>query len=783
MEAVVVMATLDTSCPFSDRSADFDPFDITDPFEFYAWARSEAPVFFSDALQHYVVSRHADIKAVFENWQTFSSENAQAPLRPLSAAAKSVMREGGFTAYSGLSARVPPEHTRIRRVVQGCFGPRRFRSIEPQIREIVTKALDGFGDKGYTDFFREFAYNVPALVLFKLVGIPDSDVPKVKEWAVSRAVLTWGNLSDDEQIPHAHNMVHYWNYCRALVATRHLEITDDLPGDLVRLQQDGAEISDDEIAGVLYSILFAGHETTTTLMANGVRELLVHRSNWQALIDNPALIPNAVDEILRYSPSIVAWRRKALKDSRIGDMPIAAGANILLLLGSANRDEAAFSDAARFDITRKDARNNLSFGYGIHFCVGQQLAKIEFAIALEELTRRLPSLRLRPNQRFEFARNTSFRVPTALHVEWDRERAVGDLDGSGGFTLRFDQAAPDELASMGGKCASLARMIAAGVRVPEGFAVTTAAYAIHLCGSALRNPIAAILETIDPNRPGELDRKSDEIRAIILAAPMPAVVEAAIRKAYRDMSGADDLPVAVRSSATAEDMPDASFAGQQDTYLWVVGADAVVDRVKACWASLFNARAIAYRAANGIGHLDVEMAVGVQKMVDAASAGVAMTLDPINGDRTKIVIDAAFGLGEPVVSGEITPDNFVVEKVLLEIVRRRVAEKDHELIADRAAGRTVDRVIEASRRTLPSLTDAQIIAVARLAKSLEKQMGCPQDVEWAIDRNLREGDNVVALQSRPETVWSRKKAASVKVYATGIEGVIGALLSPLQIKQ
>ena len=169
-------------------------------------------------------------------------------------------------------------------------------------------------------------------------------------------------------------------------------------------------------------------------------------------------------------------------------------------------------------------------------------------------------------------------------------------------------------------------------------------------------------------------------------------------------------------------------------------------------------RAIAYRAANGIGASRCQMAVGVQKMVDAAAAGVAMTLDPINGDRTKIVIDAAFGLGEPVVSGEITPDNFVVEKVLLEIVRRRVAEKDHELVADRAARRTVERVIEAERRTLPSLTDAQVIAVARLAKSLEKQMGCPQDVEWAIDRDLPEGDNVVALQSRPETVWSRKKA-------------------------
>jgi pyruvate,water dikinase len=229
-------------------------------------------------------------------------------------------------------------------------------------------------------------------------------------------------------------------------------------------------------------------------------------------------------------------------------------------------------------------------------------------------------------------------------------------------------------------------------------------------------------------------------------------------------------------------MPDASFAGQQDTYLWIVGEDDVVDRVKACWASLFNARAISYRAKNGLGWLDAQMCVGVQKMIDAAAAGVAMTLDPITGNRTRIVIDAAFGLGEPVVSGEITPDNFVVEKVMLEILKRKIANKDRELVADRAARRTVYKVVEASRRVLPSLSDAQVIAVARVAKALEKSMGCPQDVEWAIDRDRPDGENVVILQSRPETVWSRKKVEREKTYAVGIEGVLGALLSPLRVK-
>ena len=264
---------------------------------------------------------------------------------------------------------------------------------------------------------------------------------------------------------------------------------------------------------------------------------------------------------------------------------------------------------------------------------------------------------------------------------------------------------------------------------------------------------------------------------------MPLRVEQAIREAYREMSPNGQLPVAVRSSATAEDLPDASFAGQQDTYLWVVGEDAVVNKVKACWASLFNARAISYRAKNHLGQIDVLMAVGVQKMVNASAAGVAMTLNPINGDRTKIIIDSAFGLGEPVVSGEITPDNFVVEKVLMQILGRRISEKDFELVADPAARRTVERVISPERRTMPSLTDAQVLAVANLAKSLERSSGCPQDVEWAIDADLPEGQNLVALQSRPETVWSQKKsAAAKKSYEIGIAGVLGTLLAPVHDK-
>ncbi len=396
----------------------FDPFDLNAPHAVWNVLREERPVFFHQPTGYFVVTRHADIKAVFDDWQTFSSENAQAPMRPMCAEGRRIMQEGGFTAYSGLSARVPPDHTRIRKIVQGAFGPRRFRSIEPKIEEIVTRQLDGIAPNGRADFFREVAYEVPAFVLFALMGIPDADVPKVKDWAVSRALLTWGNLSDEQQIPHAHKMVEYWAYCRALVAARKEQPGDDLPSDLVRLQADGADISDEEIAGVMYSVLFAGHETTTTLMANAVITLLTHRDAWNAIVADPALIPAATEEILRYAPSIVAWRRKAKADAQIGGVRVPEGSDILLIMGSGNRDDAAFANGESFDIGRDNARNHLSFGYGIHFCLGSQLAKLEFGIMMRQLTRRFPDMRLKDGQTITYLHNISFRVPAKVEVEW-----------------------------------------------------------------------------------------------------------------------------------------------------------------------------------------------------------------------------------------------------------------------------------------------------------------------------------------------------------------------------
>ncbi len=354
--------------------------------------------------------------------------------------------------------------------------------------------------------------------------------------------------------------------------------------------------------------------------------------------------------------------------------------------------------------------------------------------------------------------------------------------GDGLYTLDFARIGTADHARVGGKCASLGQMTQAGVAVPPGFAVTTDAYAAMLAHHGLAAEIERHLAGVNPDDLDSVDRAAQAIRIRIRGHRLPEAVEAAIRAGYAAMG--DDLAVAVRSSATAEDMPDASFAGQQDTYLWVKGADQVVERVRDCWASLYTTRAVAYREKNRIRHVDVLMSVGVQKMVNARAAGVAMTLDPVTGDRTKIVIDASWGLGEMVVSGVVTPDNFTVEKVLEEIIARRISDKHVELVGDITLGTTVEREVEAPRRQSPCLSDAEVIAVARLAKRLERQNRCPQDVEWAIDADLPPGENLLALQARPETIWSQKKKADApKTYATGVMGIVSTLNAALPVRR
>lgn len=312
----------------------YEPFAMDNPFPAYARMRSEQPVMFDERTGLYVVTGYDDVKEVFEKWETFSSENAQAPVRKRGPQATQIMNEGGFTTYSGLSARRPPEHTRIRAIAQKAFTPRRFKALEPMIRENVKASITSMISRGdnHGDIVADLAYSLPTVTILTLIGEDISLVDTYKRWSDSRAAMTWGDLSDEEQIPHAHNLVEYWDRCQELVTEAHATGGDSLTADLVKAQSEGAEISDHEIASLLYSLLFAGHETTTTLISNCVRVLLENRYAWDAIIADPKQIPKAIDEVLRYSGSIVGWRRKALEDTEVGGVQIPEGGELLLSL-------------------------------------------------------------------------------------------------------------------------------------------------------------------------------------------------------------------------------------------------------------------------------------------------------------------------------------------------------------------------------------------------------------------------------------------------------------------
>lgn len=348
------------------------------------------------------------------------------------------------------------------------------------------------------------------------------------------------------------------------------------------------------------------------------------------------------------------------------------------------------------------------------------------------------------------------------------------------YTFAFDRTDAADHDQLGGKCRSLVIMTNAGMPVPPGFAITTKAFDAVMDQTSLRADIAAVLDGLDVDDTAEVDARASRIRHLIMEQPVPEAVRDAALHAYQqlmDLCGGE-VPVAVRSSATAEDLPDASFAGQQDTYLWILGRDNVVQKVRECWASLYTTRAIVYRAANGISDEGLSMAVAVQKMVNARTAGVAMTIDPANGDRSKIVIDASWGLGELLVSGEVTPDNFRLDKVMMSVVGRVIGDK-HEELVPAGDGTLVRREVEPERRSAASLSDDELLTIAGLAKAAERYHGCPQDLEWAIDADLPPRQNVLLLQSRPETVWSQKSATSVSSSGYGVEAITRSLLAQL----
>jgi pyruvate,water dikinase len=335
----------------------------------------------------------------------------------------------------------------------------------------------------------------------------------------------------------------------------------------------------------------------------------------------------------------------------------------------------------------------------------------------------------------------------------------------------FEELALADRLSVGGKGANLGELTRAGIRVPPGFVITTAAFEEFLAragGDEIRRDI----EALDAADLDTIKATGERVRAQIERVAMQTHIADAIAQAHAALCNAD-AHVAVRSSATSEDGDDASFAGLQDTYLWLAGRETVVRHVRSCWASLYSTESVSYRRRLGMREEGLAMGVVVQRMVDARCSGVMFTRSPHTGDRSLVVIEGSYGLGSAIVSGEVTPDKYIVSKVTGEIADRAVSEKTRQHVPDPKGG-VLEQDVPADKQSEPCLRDDEIAALAVLAKKVERHYGRPQDIEWAIARG--EGQPIYLLQSRPETVWAKKDGAPVAApKASGMEHVFSVL--------
>jgi pyruvate, water dikinase len=345
---------------------------------------------------------------------------------------------------------------------------------------------------------------------------------------------------------------------------------------------------------------------------------------------------------------------------------------------------------------------------------------------------------------------------------------------SGPYISGFGAIGLSDRPSVGGKGASLGELLRAGLPVPAGFVVTTRAFIEFMRTADPQGESARLIEAADATDLDALSQAAAAARRRVLSSSMATTLQEVVRSAYRELRGDDSsMTVAVRSSAIGEDSAEASFAGLQETFLWVRDEESTLRLLLECWASLYSTESVSYRRKLALPESGIAMAVVVQRMVQSRSSGVMFTRSPVTGDRSVIALEGSWGLGSCIVSGEVTPDKFTISKVTGQVVARTVSAKSLQHVPDLEAGGIRAEPVPEERRSQSCLTDEEIARLAQLAQAIEQHYGSPQDIEWAID--ARDG-RLYVLQSRPETAWSKREAtpaATPKAHA--FDHVLGAL--------
>jgi cytochrome P450/ferredoxin-NADP reductase len=419
-------AALAAACPVSAAAAEFDPFEDNYqqcPPEYARWSREAEPIFYSPKLGYWVVTRYEEIKAIFRDNITFSPSIALEKITPTGEEANKVLTSYGYAMNRTLVNEDEPAHMPRRRLLMEPFTPAALTHHEPMVRRLTREYVDRFIDDGKADLVNQMLWEVPLTVALHFLGVPEEDMDTLRKYSIAHTVNTWGRPKPEEQVAVAHAVGKFWQFAGTVLEKMRRDPSG--PGWMkygIRMQAEHPDIvTDSYLHSMMMAGIVAAHETTANASANAIKLLLEHRQVWREICDDPSLIPNAVEECLRHNGSIAAWRRLVTKDVQISGIDIPAGSKLLIVMASANHDERHFADADAVDIRRDNATDHLTFGYGSHQCLGNNLARMEIQIFLQEFTRRLPHMKLSP-QKFTYLPNTSFRGPEHLWVEWEPQR-------------------------------------------------------------------------------------------------------------------------------------------------------------------------------------------------------------------------------------------------------------------------------------------------------------------------------------------------------------------------
>lgn len=412
-----------TGCPFAGKPEDFSLFSdeyIADPYPALNHFREETPVFFNKETGYWIVTRFEDVQRCLKAGVGFSTANVIDPLVPPCPAALQKLGEAGVVITGTLINEEGEAHALHRKPMQAALSPGYLRGLESFVRAETTKAMDKIIRLGQADLMADFSFWIPANVIFHMMRVPAEDIPTIKNWVVGEAKLIWGFPTPEEQVDLAANLGEFWKYTAAQLERLKTDLRDDFVSELVRQHlADPENWSADYITWLTLNFMFAGHETAAAGAGNAIRLLMENRDQWDLLVADPALIPNAVEETLRHTGSVLAWRRKTTEEIELSGVRIPAGANLKIMFGAANRDGRMFQAPDTFDIRRSNANRHLTFGFGPHSCLGAPLGRIEIKVILEEMVKRMPHVRLSPNQKFSYPYTTTHRGPERLLAQWD----------------------------------------------------------------------------------------------------------------------------------------------------------------------------------------------------------------------------------------------------------------------------------------------------------------------------------------------------------------------------